>query len=186
MFNDQYLPTINAQRISLRWLTNADVADLFEIFSNAEAMQYWSSPPYKTASQAQQLLDHIHESFAKKDLFQWGIEHHQDRRIIGTCTLLNICASSRRAEIGYMLSRRYWRQGYMQEMLTTLINYCFNELNLNRLEADVDPRNSASMGLLEKLGFQKEGYMRERWIFEHDIQDTVFYGLLRRDWLNRI
>jgi RimJ/RimL family protein N-acetyltransferase len=63
-----------------------------------------------------------------------------------------------------------------------LLNYSFNELNLHRLEADVDPRNAASIRTLEKLGFRQEGYLRERWLVGGGIQDSLFYGLLRSEW----
>jgi RimJ/RimL family protein N-acetyltransferase len=66
--------------------------------------------------------------------------------------------------------------------MTAALDYAFVELDLNRIEADIDPRNEASAKLLERKGFVKEGYMRERWIVNGEICDTVFYGLLRRDW----
>ena len=60
--------------------------------------------------------------------------------------------------------------------------YAFEVLDLHRIEADVDPRNAASIRTLERLGFQREGYLRERWQVNGEIQDALFYGLLRPDW----
>ena len=62
------------------------------------------------------------------------------------------------------------------------MHYAFQTLDLNRLEADIDPRNKASARTLERLGFQKEGHLRERWIVNDEISDTDLYGLLRREW----
>lgn len=73
----------------------------------------------------------------------------------------------------------------MHEALQTLLRYAFQTLDLNRLEADIDPRNVASARTLERLGFQKEGHLRERWIVNDEISDTWLYGLLRREWLER-
>ena len=70
----------------------------------------------------------------------------------------------------------------MNEALKALLYYAFQTLDLNRLEADIDPRNSASAKTLERLGFQKEGHLRERWIVNNEISDTWLYGLLRREW----
>jgi RimJ/RimL family protein N-acetyltransferase len=56
-------------------------------------------------------------------------------------------------------------------------------MQLRRLEADVDPRNAGSIRTLERLGFQREGFLRERWHVNGEIQDAIFYGLLRREWL---
>ncbi len=70
----------------------------------------------------------------------------------------------------------------MQEALQALLSYAFETLDLRRLEADVDPRNQASIQTLERLGFQKEGFLRERWEVGGEIQDALFYGLLRPEW----
>jgi RimJ/RimL family protein N-acetyltransferase len=70
----------------------------------------------------------------------------------------------------------------MHEALQALLSYAFQTLDLNRLEADIDPRNHASARTLERLGFQKEGHLRERWIVDGEISDTWLYGLLRREW----
>jgi RimJ/RimL family protein N-acetyltransferase len=70
----------------------------------------------------------------------------------------------------------------MQEALGALLDFGFGELDLNRIEADIDPRNGASARTLERLGFKKEGYLRERWIVGEEVSDTAIYGLLRREW----
>jgi RimJ/RimL family protein N-acetyltransferase len=70
----------------------------------------------------------------------------------------------------------------MHEALSALLDYGFTELNLNRVEADTDPRNERSARLLERLGFSKEGLFRERFIVDGEVSDSAMYGLLRRDW----
>jgi RimJ/RimL family protein N-acetyltransferase len=66
--------------------------------------------------------------------------------------------------------------------LTILLDYAFRALGLRRLEADVDPRNSGSMRVLERLGFRHEGLLRERWKVNGELQDSVLLGLLEREW----
>jgi len=70
----------------------------------------------------------------------------------------------------------------MNEALHALLEHCFETLKLRRLEADVDPRNNGSIRTLERLGFQREGYLRERWHVAGEIQDALFYGLLKTEW----
>jgi RimJ/RimL family protein N-acetyltransferase len=64
-----------------------------------------------------------------------------------------------------------------------LVGFAFEQLNLHRLEADADPRNERSLVLLERQGFRKEGFLRERYIVDGEIQDAVVFGLLRSEWL---
>jgi RimJ/RimL family protein N-acetyltransferase len=182
MIDSKTLPTINATRVSLRWLTDADASSLFAIFSDPKVMRYWSSPPFADKQAARKLLDDIHDGFRRKTLFQWGIARRMDDRVIGTCTLFHFDIANRRAEIGYALGREHWGSGYMQEALGALLDFSFDTLNMHRLEADVDPHNLASVKTLERLGFQREGYLRERWLVNGEVQDALFYGLLRREW----
>jgi RimJ/RimL family protein N-acetyltransferase len=105
--------------------------------------------------------------------------------LVGTCTLFGLVPSSRRAEVGFALAKPAWRQGYMSEALRALLDHAFTVLDLNRVEADTDPRNLPSVRLLERLGFVREGLLRERWIVAGEASDAALYGLLRRDWATR-
>ena len=73
----------------------------------------------------------------------------------------------------------------MGEALDVLLAYCFDELGLRRIEADVDPDNLASLRLLKSFGFQHEGLLRERYSVGGGIQDTAFLGLLSREFQRR-
>jgi RimJ/RimL family protein N-acetyltransferase len=179
------LPTIATERLALRWLAEDDIPALFAVFSHPEVMRYWSSPPMKELGEARALLDRIHGSFCQKTLFEWGVALGEDDRVIGTVTLFHMDEQNRRAEIGYALAREYWGQGLMSEALTALLEYAFSALDLNRIEADVDPRNAPSVRVIERLGFQREGFFRERWLVGGETQDSLMLGLLRHDWLSR-
>jgi RimJ/RimL family protein N-acetyltransferase len=182
MIDAEQLPTIDAPRVRLRWLTGQDVDALYAVFSDRQMMRYWSTSAMTDRSEAEALVTKIQDHFRDKWGYQWGIERKEDRRLLGTCTLFRIDASNGRAELGYGLGSRYWSKGYMREALTALIDYAFGTLGLRRLEADVDPRNESSLRLLGKLGFQREGLLRERWNVGGEIQDTAYFGLLAHEW----
>jgi RimJ/RimL family protein N-acetyltransferase len=176
---------IQTQRLTLRLLTDADIPALFEIFSHPEVMRYWSSPPMTEPAQARQMLVRNQEAYRSQSALPLGIERHADNLLVGTCTLYNFHIASRRAELGYALGRPFWGAGTMHEALEAFIAYAFETLDLNRLEADIDPRNLSSARTLDRLGFQMEGHLRERWIVSGEVSDTWLYGLLRRNWLEQ-
>jgi RimJ/RimL family protein N-acetyltransferase len=176
------LPTINTSRLSLRSISAEDVNDFYAIYSNPEVMRYWSTPPLPNREAATNLIAEIHEGFKRRELLKWGIALRPDDSLIGSVTLFHPDFTHRRVEIGYALGRAHWKRGYMQETLKAVLTYAFEELDFHRIEADVDPRNVASIRTLERLGFQREGYLRERWQVNGEIQDALFYGLLRPDW----
>ena len=173
---------IPTKRLTLRFLNETDLPAVYEMFSHPEVMRYWSYPPWTDPSRAQQWLLNVQEGYQSGTALQLGIERQADSALLGTCTLFQFHPASRRAEIGYALGRPYWGAGYMNEALQAFVGYAFQTLELNRLEADIDPRNQASAKTLERLGFQKEGYLRERWIVNDEVSDTDLYGLLHRDW----
>ena len=174
---------LQTERLLIRYLTDSDLQAIFDIRSDPEVMRYWSSPPITELAQAQEIITTSQEGYETGDFLQLGIEHKSDSALIGTCTLFAFHRPSRRAEMGYALGRPFWGQGYMNEALKRLVQYAFDELDLNRLEADIDPRNLASAKTLERLGFLKEGQLRERWIVNGEVSDSDIYGLLRNDWL---
>jgi [ribosomal protein S5]-alanine N-acetyltransferase len=171
------LPTIwGWAGLKLRWLTAEDTPALLEIFSDPEVVRYTSLPVHETEADIQRLLDDIQRGFRDGSLFQWGIEI--EGRIIGTCTLARIDRAHQRAEVGFILGRAFWGQRVMSRALPLLIAFAFDQLKLHRLEADADPRNTASIRILERAGFQREGLMRERYWAAGEWQDAVIYGLL--------
>lgn len=174
--------TISANRVTLRWLIESDIPALFEMHSHPDVMRYWSSPPMTDMAEARRLFERVQDDYRTGEALNLGIERNEDRILIGTCTLFNFHQISRRAEIGYALRRAFWGQGYMHEALGAFVRYAFETLDFNRLEADIDPRNVASAKVLERLGFQREGLLRERWIVNGEVSDTALYGLLRREW----
>jgi RimJ/RimL family protein N-acetyltransferase len=176
------LPTITTDRLTLRRLNEEDVDALFNIFSDPAVMRYWGTPPLSDRNAALSLMKEIHDLFDKQIMLKWGLALRETNILIGTTTLFNLNFDNGRAEIGYGLGSAYWGHGYMNEALRALIGYAFNDLQLRRLEADIDPRNAASIRTVDRLGFRQEGLLRERWHVNGEVQDSLFYGLLRREW----
>lgn len=176
------LPTIDTQRLRLRWLTPADVPALMSIFGDPAVCRFLLRPPLRDLSAAADLQEEIARLFAERSLFQWGLAERESDVVVGTCTLAWVSAEHARAELGFVLAQEKWGRGYMGEALPALIEFAFDTLALHRLEADADPRNARSIKLLERLGFQREGYQRERYNVNGELQDAVLFGLLRPEW----
>ena len=179
-------PVITAERVVLRWVTENDIDSLYEIFSDPQVARYWSGPPYTTREEAVKLQREIATFNENNTMYKWGLALRDSDLLIGTATLFNLNLDNGRAEVCYAMGRAHWGKGYMNEALQALLTHAFEVMQLRRLEADVDPRNAASIRTLERLGFQKEGYLRERWHVNGEIQDAIFYGLLRREWLKSV
>ena len=179
------LPVLDTPRLSLRAPVDADVPALFAIFRDPEAMRYWTTPAMTDVAEAEALLNDIQRHAQAETLFQWGIARREDDEVIGTSTLFRIDREHRRCELGYILRRDHWGRGLAHEALTAVVNHAFGTLGLHRLEADIDPRNAASIRSVERLGFTLEGHLRERYFVGDEIQDSLIYGLLAPAWRSR-
>ncbi len=175
------LPTLTTDRLTLRSLADDDVEDLFATFSDPEAMRHWSTPPHPSRQETAALITQIRDGFDDRSVLQWGIERDEDGRVLGTVTLLPD-GEQPRAELGFILGRQHWGQGYANEAQRRVVDFAFHDLHLHRLEGDTDPRNVAAVRSLERLGFRIEGLQRERWIVGGERTDSVVLGLLAHEW----
>jgi [ribosomal protein S5]-alanine N-acetyltransferase len=170
-------PRIAGKRVQLRGPRDEDAADLFALFSDPEVMRYWSRPPMTTLGEAQGLVGEMLDAFEQRTLLNWMVVDGDDA-VIGTCTLFRIDARHRHAEIGYALRSDRWGQGLAREAVTLMLDWAFRRFDLQRVEADIDPANSASRRLLLRLGFASEGLLRQRFFVGDVVTDSELFGLL--------
>lgn len=180
---DQVL--LRTERLVLRPTRPGDAQALFDIFSDPRVTRYLSRPAWTSIDQAHTRIGQDADAMADGTLLRLGMARQSDGTLVGDCLLFNLVPTCRRAEIGYALGHAAWGQGLMHEALVALVDFGFAQMNLNRIEADIDPRNAASAKTLERLHFVREGLLRERWIVQGEISDTALYGLIARDWQAR-
>ena len=178
-------PVLRTSRLVLREISSGDVKSVFAMESDPVAMRYWSRPPMQDMAEAREAVERSMELFPDRHALKWCLTRPPEDVLIGHVSLFSFSTQNRRAEIGYGLARAYWGQGFMREALTAVIDYAFGPLGLRRIEADTDPRNQASLRALERLGFAREGLLRERWQVGDEISDSALFGLLAREWRAR-
>lgn len=179
VFTDLTLPT---ERLLLRPLRTSDAPSVMVLFTDTGFMQFGTTPPFTSMDQAHALITRDVSAMASGERLRLGIERLADHALIGICTLFNLDRQCRSAEIGYGLLADAWGQGYMHEALVALLDHGFGAMQLNRIEADIDPRNTRSAHSLQRAGFVQEGVLRESCIVNGALTDSARYGLLRREW----
>jgi len=182
--NIPVIPELAGSRLRLRALEARDADALFALHSDALVMRYWSTPPWRERAQAVAHIERMQRERRQAEFYPW-VATLDDDALIGACSLFALSREHGRAEIGYALRREFWGRGLAQEMLDLALAHAFDAIGLNRIEADIDPENAASCRLVERLGFTREGLMRERWRVGGGVQDTALYGLLAREWHGR-
>lgn len=180
---EKLAPTLESARLRLRAYRADDVEAIFRLYSDPRVMRYWSFPPWTERAQAEAYLQRALGEMAEGRALPWAIANLTDDKLVGTTTLFALDGVQGRAEIGYSLDTKLQGQGLASEMLRTALSYGFDILRLRRIEADVDPRNTPSCRLLERLGFRLEGLLRARWRVAGEICDTALYGLLAPEFI---
>lgn len=172
---------IETDRLILKALEYHDAADLLAIFSDHEVMKYWNTEPWSTIEDANSFITDSSEAMEADKSITLGVYLKETRSLIGKVLLFNYDKESKRAEIGFGISRNFWGKGMIPEAGSALIEYAFHTLKLRRIEAEIDPDNTASARTLERLGFIKEGHLRQRWEINGVVSDSALYGLLADD-----
>ncbi len=173
-------PTLHTDRLRLRPVTGADADALFAMHSSAHVLRYWDSPPWGDRARAERFVAASRQMAEDGAGVRPAID--SGGTFIGWCSLSRWNAEHRSAAIGFCLGEASWGQGYATEAARALLQWAFDTLDLNRVQAETDTRNAASARVLEKLGFVREGTLREDCIVDGDVSDSWVYGLLRREW----
>lgn len=179
------LPTLADDRVRLRQVVDSDAPALFDLFGDPAVARYLGIPLLVDLDDARRMVDEIVDGARSGELLQWGLTADGDDRLVGACMLARISWPSERAEVGFAIGAAHWGRRLASAAVPLVIEHAFDALGFHRLEADVDPRNEASLRLLERLGFRREGHLRERHLAAGERQDSVMLGLLDREWRSR-
>ncbi len=178
-------PEFTTDRLFLRMIKESDIPALFEIKADREITSRYGREPHTEIEQTSRWVEEIFRDYREERTLFWCITLKGNDRPIGTFTLWNMNLESFMAELGYELSRNYQGRGIMSEALLPLFDWAFQVMGLNRIEACPLKMNTPSVALLEKLGFQYEGNLRERIFFNRNFEDQLYYSILRSDWKRR-
>ena len=175
-------PQLETERLILRKLRADDAGSLFTILGDQEVTEYYDDDAFTDVSQARDQIQAWAEGFGARRCVRWGIVQQGGNEVVGTCGYYGFDRLHKRAGIGYELAQSCWRQGIMTEAVSAIIDFCFERIGLNRIEAVVMLGNEGSFKLLGGLGFHQEGVLRayERWGSKGFV-DLMMFSLLRRD-----
>jgi len=173
---------IESPRLLVRLVTESDLPALLEVNASEEVTALLPYATWASMADAEAWLKRMNGIQATGLALQFVVVSRGTGAAIGTCLLFRYEEGSARAELGYVLGRAHWGQGLMQEALVALLGCAFGSMGLRRLEAEVDTRNESSARLLQRLGFKKEGLLRQRWVAKGEAKDVEMFGLLRDEW----
>ena len=179
-------PTLETERLILRKLRLEDAKDIFEYASDPEVSKYVTWETHKSIEDSINFIKSSLANYNKKEVIDWGIVYKENNKLIGTCGyFLWALEQHSRAEIGYVIGKKYWGKGIMTEAVKEAIKFGFEKMNLNRIQAMCLPDNIGSYRVMEKVGMKYEGVIREYIYIKGKFQDLKLYSILRREYFEQ-
>lgn len=180
LIDRSFFKDLDTERLLLKNISLADADFFFQEFSNPVVCKYMvDEEPFQTIDDAIKWINIYNNDVIAHN--RRVIISKETNQRLGTCGFHNWDKRNNKVEIGCDLLPEYWGKGYMSEALSKALDFAFREMKVNRISAHVHVKNTRSMKLLEKLGFKKEGILREEYFFRGKYHDHYLYSLLRSD-----
>jgi RimJ/RimL family protein N-acetyltransferase len=174
---------ITTKRLRLREFTPNDWTDVLAYQGDPRYLRYYPWD-HRTESDARAFVGMFlkQQREQPRRRFQLVIDRLQDDRLIGNCGMRRKTGNDWEGDIGYELSPHYWGHGYATEAAAAMVDFGFRELGLHRISSWCIADNTASVGVLERLGFRQEGRLRQNEYFKGQWWDTLLYAMLLDEW----
>ncbi|WP_203247701.1 GNAT family N-acetyltransferase [Sporosarcina beigongshangi] len=175
-------PIIETERLRLRQVTTEDASNMFAYLSDQDVVKPMGLDPFETVKDVLDEISWYTSIYEEGTGIRWGITLKDSGKVIGSCGFLNRIPKHYRAEVGYELSKDHWGQGIASEALEAVVKYGYHHLQLERIEALIEPANVLSQKLVEKQGFLREGLLRHYEFARGKFDDLYMYSIIKEDF----
>ena len=175
------MPTLETPRLILRRIAMRDAGDIFAYSCDPQVARHvlWSAQ--RDIGEAREYCRYMVRRYRADEPSSWGIVEKSTGKMVGTIGYMAYSEENETVELGYSLARWLWNGGYMTEALDCVIDYTFDAMRVNRIEAQHELDNPASGRVMQKCGMRKEGILRQRLYNKGTFVDVALYAILRGD-----
>ncbi len=171
-------PVLETNRFLLRELRPSDAGALLAIRQDDRVNSFVPREPVRDLEEAQEIIRRSQQDFSEGRGIVWGgVLKEGDDTIVGLCWFSRIDKANDRAELGGELTVNMWGKHYAAEVIKKVLCFGFKTMGLHSMEARVTPFNRSTLHLIERLGFEKEGHLREAVRHEDKFYDQNIYSL---------
>ena len=175
--------TLETERLILRRFTADDAGPAFKNWTSSDAVtKFLRWPTYRDISEMHEYINLQLDNYKKIDTYNWAIVLKELGEPIGSMGAVAFNEKARSVEIGYCIGEKWWRRGYTSEALAAVIKFFFEEVGVNRVYSEHDPRNPNSGKVMQKCGMKYEGTLRQADFNNTGICDACIYGILAEEY----
>lgn len=177
-------PILKSDTLTLKKVEEHHLEEVYDIYSNDTVFEYCGIIPKYNKATVKNMIGHFERDFNKRSRIKWGIFTNVDsERVVGIMEAFDFNQKVNTATIGYFLAESQWGQGIAAEATRIVVKFLFEEVGVNRIQAEVMPANERSKRVLLKNGFIKEGTLRQASLWSgKGIVDLEIYGLLQEEY----
>lgn len=168
---------LETNRVILRKLSVSDAKDMFEYTSNKACSEHLSWKPHVKIDQTENYIKGVIKGYNNSNEFSWAIEEKVQHKFIGVVRIFDVSFYNKRGELSYILNPAFQGKGLMLESIRCVLDYCFKDVGLNRIQARCTPENTASEKIMKSLGMIFEGRLRDYWINKGVFKDALLYAI---------
>lgn len=176
---------IETDRLILRKFTLEDAEDMYNNWANDDLVtEHLSWPTHKSVDISEKVIKSWVESYQNEDTYSWAIALKDNNIVTGSIGVVELNETHESCNIGYCIGRKFWGRGITTEAFKGIIEYLFNEVGFERIEAYHHTSNPASGKVMIKSGLKYEGTLRHfRKNTKNEFEDCDFYGMIRQDFV---
>lgn len=177
-------PTIESDDILLKQIEKHDLNDYVEINMNEMLYRFKPGEPRKTIAAVENIIGHHERDFYKKKIINLGIYlKEENNKMVGVAEIFDFDTKVNAVTIGYTLNQNYWGKGIATKTTSLLLDYLFNEIDVNRVQAFVMTENEKSMNVLLRNNFVREGTIRQGNFWQgRGVVDLVLFSILKSEY----
>lgn len=177
------MPELETERLKMRAIKRSDVNDINEYASNPRTSEFLLWESHKTLEYTKRFVDIVLAKYKLGEYHDWAIVLKENQKMIGTCGFTRIDEENSIAEIGYVLNPAYWGNGLATEAARKIVDFAFDFLKVNRVEARFLFGNEASLNVMKKVGMKFEGYLREYQLVKGSYRTVGISSILKREYV---
>lgn len=177
-----HIPELQTERLLLRGMRASDSADMYDYARRPEVTEYLLWRPHSDVHYTRRYLEYLGGRYRIGAHYEWAVVHKETGRMIGTCGFARVETAHNCAELGYVLHPDFHGHGLMTEAAARVLQFGFNVLGLNRIEARYMVGNDASRRVMDRLGMLFEGIQRSAMLVKGRYRDIATCAILAKDY----
>ena len=174
---------LETDRLILRPFKIEDAEEVFNNWaSDDEVTKYLTWSTHSSVEMSRSYMEFCINGYNEKNVYQWGMELKNSHELIGNISVVKIIDEIDSVELGWVIGRKWWGNGYTAEAAERLLEFFFTEVSVNRICAGHDIDNLNSGRVMQKIGMKYEGTLRQSGKNNQGIVDVANYSVLREEW----